>query len=262
MSKKILCSSCNTIKTDKNHNLYSINKNDFSHPPNGIPTFGSNKGSEIIILELGKKNANKLIYYISSKTRDSNLVVKYPEAYKNSRNYGLAKLDMNGKVKLSIDCPQPYKEKGISYVSHIHILVSDKSMTKWSNSFLTYSVICKVDKSVVNRHLKNKDRLIINALSKEYFDKSHIPTSFNLFYKEADKLSSKEINGLIRKMIDSHKDLQKYIKKNKIPLRDTPILVYCYSKTCSAGHQLGNALIKNGYTNIIDYSGGIVDWKK
>ena len=35
-----------------------------------------------------------------------------------------------------------------------------------------------------------------------------------------------------------------------------------YDKKCSAGHQLGNTLVKNGFTNVIDYSGGIVDWEK
>ena len=259
--KNILCSTCNVIKEDKNHNLFSENKEDLSHFPGYIPLFNK-KGSETILLELGKKHSNRLIYYISSHTRNSNLLLKYPDSYKNSDNYGLAKLDMNGKVKLSINCPQAYKEKGISYVSHIHILVSNKAMNSWQNDFITVSVICKIDKSLVKKHLKKKDRLIINALSKEYFDKSHIPTSFNLFYKQASKMSSTNIKSLIKEMINNHKDLQKYIKKNKIPLLDTPIIVYCYDKKCSAGHQLGNTLVKNGFTNVIDYSGGIVDWEK
>lgn len=259
--KNILCSTCNVIKEDKNHNLFSENKEDLSHFPGVIPQFNT-KGTETILLELGKKYSNRLIYFISSETRNSNLLTKYPDSYRDSNNYGLAKLDMNGKVKISINCPQPYKEKGISYVSHIHILVSNKAMNNWNNDFITVSVICKIDKSLVKKHLKNKDRLIINALSKEYFDKSHIPSSFNLFYKDAKKLSSKQIKDLVKEMIANHKDLQKYIKKNKIPLLDTPIIVYCYNKTCSAGHQLGNTLIRNGFTNVIDYSGGIMDWTK
>lgn len=259
--KNILCSTCTVIKEDKYRNLFSDNKEDLTDFPGIIPGFNT-KGTEQILLELGKKYSNRLIYFISSDTRNNNLLLKYPDSYKNSKNFGLAKLDMNGKVKLSINCPQPYKEKGISYASHIHILISNKAMNSWLDNFITVSVICKVDKSIVKKHLKNKDRLIINALPKEYFDKSHIPTSFNIYYKEAKKLSSRKIKDLVKEMIDSHKDLQKYIKKNKIPLLDTPILVYCYDKKCSAGHQLGNILIQNGFTNIIDYSSGIVDWMK
>ena len=41
MSKNILCSTCNIIKTDKNHNLYSTNKEDLSDFPGFIPKFGS-----------------------------------------------------------------------------------------------------------------------------------------------------------------------------------------------------------------------------
>ena len=65
-------------------------------------------------------------------------------------------------------------------------------MTTWTNTFMTYSVICKIDKSIVKKHLRKKDRLIINALPKEYFEKSHIPSSFNLFYKDASKMEKKK----------------------------------------------------------------------
>ena len=259
--KKIICSTCNIIKIDKNYNLYSENKEDLTKLPGIIPSFNK-KGTEKILLELGKKYSNRLIYYISSNTRTNNLLLKYPDSYKNSENYGLGKLDMNGKVKLFINCPQPYKEKGISYVSHIHILISNKAMNGWLDDSLSVSVICKIDKSLVKKHLKNKDRLMINALSKEYYQKQHIKDSFNLYYKEASIMSNKNIKDLVKQMIDENKDIKKYIKKNKISLLDTPILVYCYDKTCSAGHELGNILIQNGFTNLIDYSGGIVDWIK
>ena len=51
-----------------------------------------------------------------------------------------------------------------------------------------------------------------------------------------------------------------YINKHKISFLDIPICVYCYDTTCSAGHELANELYRVGFTNIIDYKGGIVDW--
>jgi rhodanese-related sulfurtransferase len=145
-------------------------------------------------------------------------------------------------------------------MSHIHILVSDKKMGKWKKNIFTQNVLCKIDKSTLIRHIKLKDRIIINALSKESFDKIKLPNSFNLDYVKAKKMSPHQINIQIRSMIKEHKNIQKIIKKNNLKLNEVPIIVHCYDKNCNYDHELANQLFRAGYTNVINYSEGILGY--
>ena len=73
-------------------------------------------------------------------------------------------------------------------------------------------------------------------------------------------MSILQIKHNIKTMIKNHKKLQLYLKKNKIPLEDTPIIVYCYNSKCNSGIQLANEFIRAGFTNIINYKNGILGW--
>ena len=188
------------------------------------------------------------------------LNLEYPDSYIDSMNNGLMKLDNSGKCRVSVNCPQPYKDKGISYMSHIHMLVSDKKMTRWNKGIYTQNVLCEINKKNLIHHMQRKDRLVINALSSDYHNKAHIPNSYNLFYKEAKTLGKNQIHNKVRRMIKEEPNIQKIIKKNKLKITEVPIIVYCYDKHCDAGHQLANELFKAGYTNVIDYLDGTLGY--
>lgn len=261
MNKYNLCPSCKKVKTDIHHNLYSVVSKDCNALKSSIPFFNEqNEGSQKIHINLGKKNANCLIHYYSSQKQYDNKFVNVEDSYQNSANKGLKKLDNNGEAILKLDCPQHYIENKKSYMSHVHILVSDKNMTQWKNKLITYSVLCKIPIQILKKHLRNDDRLVINALSDEYHTKSHIPKSFNLYYKDAKKMTPNEIQNKVKEMITDYPKYNTYVKKHKINFLDIPICVYCYSYTCSAGHQLANELYRAGFTNVIDYQNGITEW--
>ena len=261
MNNYKICPSCKDIKTDSHHNLYSIVKKNCTKLESNIPLFSNQiEGKQKVHIDLGKQYANCLIYFYSSQKKYDNNFVKMEDSYQNSSNNGLKKLDMNGQAILNLDCPQHYIENKKAYMSHIHVLVSDKNMTKWHNKLISYSVLCKIPINILKQHLKKKDRIVINALSSEYYEKSHIPSSFNLYYKDAKKMTPKEIQSKVKEMVNNHSDFSKYIKKHKIPFLEIPICVYCYNNTCSAGHQLANELYRAGFTNVIDYPGGITEW--
>ena len=173
-------------------------------------------------------------------------------------NSGLMKLDANGKCKVFVNCPQPYKDKGISYMSHIHILVSDKKMSRWKKGMFTQNILCEINRKNLLHHMKQNDRLLINALPKEYFEKAHIPGSYNIDYNNAKKLGKNKLQNLVRKMVNSDKNISRIVKKNNLKITETPIIVYCYDKHCDAGHKLANELFKAGFTNVIDYKEGIL----
>ena len=262
MNNYKLCPSCKNIKTDSQHNLYSIDKVKDKDLEEYLPLFNEQLSDtyQKLKIDLGKQYSNCLIYYYSSETKSSEKAIKHNVSYKNTNNFGLKKLDMEGKAILKLDCPQHYKEGKNSYMSHVHILISDKNMTEWKDKQITYSVLCKIPMNILKQHLKKKDRIVINALSSDYYEKSHIPSSFNLYYKDAKKMTPKEIQSKVKEMVNNHSDFSKYIKKHKIPFLEIPICAYCYNNTCSAGHQLANELYRAGFTNVIDYPGGITEW--
>lgn len=46
-----------------------------------------------------------------------------------------------------------------------------------------------------------------------------------------------------------------------IPHHDTLVVVYCYSFTCPLSQRLANYLVELGYINVIEYSGGLKEWR-
>ena len=255
-----LCDTCSDVKVI-NNNLFTKNEASWSMFPHHLPVLGRQNGSQSTIIKFSKKYAHCLVYYWGAKNLFNNLNIQYPDSYLNSDNNGLVKLDDNGQATIYLDCPQPYKdENNISYMSHIHMLVSNKKMDTWTNNLFTQNILCNITKNDVQKYLRNKNRLIINALSDEYHDQAHIPNSFNLYYKDSEKMTTTQINNKIKNIVKNNKSLTKYIQKYKLKITEIPIVVYCYDKNCDAGHRLANSLFKNGYTNVLDYKGGIIDW--
>ena len=254
-----LCDTCNKVEL-KGLNLFSENNEEWNNFPHPLPILGKREGSQDLEIDMGKSNANCLIYWWGTQSMFKNLNLEYPDSYINSMNNGLMKLDSNGKCTISVNCPQPYKDKGISYMSHIHILVSNKPMNRWKKNIHTQNVLCVIDKPSLISHMRSKNRLIINALSAEYFEKAKLPNSFNLDYNKAKNMTPTQLNSSIKSMIKNHKNIQKIIKQNNLKLNEVPIIVYCYDKHCDAGHKLANELFRVGYTNVIDYADGILGY--
>jgi rhodanese-related sulfurtransferase len=96
----------------------------------------------------------------------------------------------------------------------------------------------------------NSDTLIINILSKKYYNNCHISDSINI------------PNTHIINFIKNKKKHENPFIKNghKIPHKDNPIIVYCGNQTCKASI-IGSMLFKEmGYNKVYRYKGGMVDW--
>ena len=74
------------------------------------------------------------------------------------------------------------------------------------------------------------------------------------------KTKVNEIKDNIMYMMKRDTDFAAFVVKHKLNLTEIPIIVYCYSKTSNAGEQLALELFRAGFTNVVDYSGGIMDW--
>ena len=149
-NNSIICSTCDVVKTNKNGDLFSLNNENWKMFPENIPILGRTSGTQKIQIDIGKKYANCLLYYFASKQMHNNLLTEFPKSYQGSNNNGLVKLDLNGKSCVYLDCPQPYKEDGNSYVSHLHFIVSDKSMKKWDTKLGIQAIVCNISKKTLN----------------------------------------------------------------------------------------------------------------
>ena len=81
---------------------------------------------------------------------------------------------------------------------------------------------------------------LIDVVPKEYFQEKHLPQAVNACIYETAFMEN---------------------VKKEIPAQDDPIVVYSTSEKCMASTVAAERLISNGYSNIYEYQGGVVDWE-
>jgi rhodanese-related sulfurtransferase len=50
--------------------------------------------------------------------------------------------------------------------------------------------------------------------------------------------------------------------ENIVPLKDSLVVVYCYSFSCPLSKKLALKMVETGYTNIIVYPAGLTEWRE
>ena len=222
-----------------------------------------------IPLNLGKKRKNTWVFYWASKEYDDFLEPKKnpgpTDVYKDFKNKGLIKTNAEGKVTLELSCPRPYRVEGVTYPAHVHFttLKSDKT---WNEDVYTSDVLCLLNRQQMKSVVDEKSHIIINSLDHSYYEKAHIPNSYNLDRKLIEKMSATEqknkIDSFVRSHVKKYPKLKKLYDDNKLTIKELPIVIYCYSKKCNSAKALVDMFLKHGYSNIIEYPGGISEWEK
>lgn len=100
-------------------------------------------------IEMGKKYANKYVYYFATescemllKSGKKCLYLSPEDAYDNYENSGVAQLDNNGYCRIIISKPVNYsvkEENYITYKPHVHYKLST-SDNKWSKYVYTIKI--------------------------------------------------------------------------------------------------------------------------
>lgn len=85
----------------------------------------------------------------------------------------------------------------------------------------------------------NERFTLVDVLSKESYEKEHIRGAISLPLDEIEKRANDVLSD----------------KKEKI-------VVYCASFDCPASTKAAEMLQKMGYTNVVDYKGGLKDYKE
>jgi rhodanese-related sulfurtransferase len=98
-----------------------------------------------------------------------------------------------------------------------------------------------MEKDITRDELKEKmdrgdDFVLIDALSHQHYESSHLPGAINLPYELVDKAGA------------------------MIPDRKTEIVVYCMSLDCATSKEAARELMEMGYENVLHYAGGKQDW--
>lgn len=96
--------------------------------------------------------------------------------------------------------------------------------------------------TITAEELKDKiddgeDFTLINVLARESYEEEHIPRSINIPYQDIAK---------------HYKELDK----------DGEIIVHCSDEFCDASSIAYEKLNKLGFDNVIDFEGGIEEWKE
>tara|TARA_B100000963_G_scaffold269116_1_gene237249 strand:- start:15475 stop:16323 length:849 start_codon:yes stop_codon:yes gene_type:complete len=224
-----------------------------------------------LILDVGKNKANRyVLYWAASKEKKNEILIKdAKKAYGNFKNHGISKVNKNGKVRLYFNCPRPYStiEKGKknreTFYRHIHLCFSNINCNKWLDKVYTKIVVCNYTlKEVMFKH-KTGSIVLINALPCEYYQKSHIENSFNIPFNKVNKMSQTDLFSWFREVIKvNYPKLNKLLQQKKINVYELPIVVYCAHKDCDASEQLAKSLLKKGFVNISDFTGGMREYLK
>ena len=150
-----------------------------------------------------------------------------------------------------------------TFYKHIHFCYSNASNDKWLDTVYTKIVLCKLTlKQVLKKH-KMGHIVLINALPCEYYQKAHIPNSFNLPYNKISKYSQKELFSWFKEVIDvNYLLLSRYVKEKKLNIYELPIVVYCAHDKCDADYKAAIQLMKQGFVNISKFPGGMKEYLK
>ena len=96
-----------------------------------------------------------------------------------------------------------------------------------------------IDARTLRDRLSSHDRpVLVNALAREGFDEARIPGSISIPASDAVRVAP------------------------DLLAKDQPIVVYCSSRSCTASPTLAQKLVDLGFSEVIDFEGGIDEWER
>lgn len=221
-------------------------------------------------INLGIENQyKKILFWGTEKTENNQIINDAKKAYGNFSNHGITTITKTGETLLKLKCPQVYRDQHKensspkTYLRHVHFVYLDEKTNEWEKKIYTKSIICKYNYKEIIQKINLGYHVIINSLPSEYFAKDHIPNSYNLPYKNINNISKNKLLIWFEEIIQLHyPKLNKLLKEKKIELYEIPIVTYCYDESCNASEIVINNLIKKGFVNVYEYSGGMLEYRQ
>jgi len=98
-----------------------------------------------------------------------------------------------------------------------------------------------IDAKSLKQRLDQESIPVVNTLPQEYFQKKHIPNSVNI-PQDADDFTQR-----VEQLAGD---------------KSQPVVVYCASQQCDSSTKGGQRLENSGFTNVIDFEGGVEAWEQ
>ena len=257
-TRKAPCEVCTIRKISRKSGLYKLRNGD-THLRAFLPpdvTIRENPQSKHHQLEhqletvrLEGLKPNSVLFYFATNSKDfRDNIEHFADAYDKLQNSGVVRTNAKGHVEVRVGCPQVYlAEDGNVYSRHFHIIYWNAKLNGWDKKIYTHQIFCNVNKAFVRKMISAKSKstknvVIVDALDKSYFEKNHIPGAVNL--PASHKWTLAEVMQRMPKGVNA----------------TTPIIIYCYSPTCTAAEKLWMQMTTLGFYNTMHYVGGITDW--
>ena len=208
------------------------------------------------------KRERWLFYWAANRSKNPSHIMSERDAYGSNTNHGLVKTDKNGNAKLVLNCPQPYKDDNskLTYPRHVHYTFLKEDDT-WNENINSLVVLCHVDFLTMKMYNDTKSHMIISTIP----DDESIDNNVYLDYKSLYEMNRTERKHYLLRFLKDN--IEKYPKLNSkvisknLKLRDIPIVVYGKNREDKSSLKTCEYLIDSNIVNVIEYSGGIDDFK-
>lgn len=97
-----------------------------------------------------------------------------------------------------------------------------------------------IDRNQLKQKLESNGVALVEVLAPEAYREFHLPNAINVPIGERFE-----------------EDIQQ-----AVPEKTQSVVVYCMDEQCNASSKAAKKMEELGYTNVVDYEGGKVDWKE
>tara|TARA_B110000285_G_scaffold231445_1_gene300188 strand:- start:29 stop:892 length:864 start_codon:yes stop_codon:yes gene_type:complete len=273
------CATCIGFSIDKVVKSQSNMKPSWLANDNRVTRFITNNGfkqrkpSNIDVklnVNIGTGLKGRKVLYWATKRKEtmSPMILDSNKAYHNFENSGVTSISRDGTIMFSFECPQLYSTKHSAqksqqtYFRHLHFVISNEKCNEWSPEIYTKIVVCQYGLKKMLQFCQSKMHVIINTLPHDSFAKDHIPNSYNLSYKTIKSMSVDELKSWFCEVVKLHyPKLNTYLLKERIEPYQIPIITYCAHSECNVSQLAIQELMKKGFVNISEYSGGMREYR-
>jgi rhodanese-related sulfurtransferase len=93
----------------------------------------------------------------------------------------------------------------------------------------------------LSRELTRSDAVVVDVLPRENYEDGHVPGAVSVPFEDEGFVPG------VRQAVDS---------------LDQKVIVYCAKKACDLSTKAAQELEANGFGNVVDFEGGIDEWKQ
>ena len=208
------------------------------------------------------KRERWLFYWAANKSKDPSHIMSERDAYGSNTNHGLVKTDENGNAKLVLNCPQPYKDDNskLTYPRHVHYTFLKEDDT-WNENINSLVVLCHLDFSTMKMYSDTKSHMIISTIKEDESIDNNVYLDYKSLYEMNRTERKHYLLRFLKDNIEKYPKLNSKVLSKNLKLRDIPIVVYGKNREDKSSLKTCEYLIDSNIVNVIEYSGGIDDFK-